>query len=150
MNELAFSWVIDGQLAGHAKLWNREDVDYLVAQGIKATVRLITDYDGGIIHSLLLSVGISDLNVPLLDGATPTDQEISRIMDFISANINEGKPVSISCFAGVGRTGTILALYLVHSGMGAKEALYLVRDKRGHLPETAAQLDAVFNYKRPV
>ena len=62
--------------------------------------------------------------------------------------IAEGKPVVVHCRAGVGRTGTLLAAYLVRSGLDADAAVELVRSRRPGSIETASQLRLVHDIAR--
>ena len=65
---------------------------------------------------------------------------------FISKAIAAGRPVGVSCGAGLGRTGTMLACYLVSNGLDAEKAINEVRAKRPGSIETKAQSDAVHAY----
>ena len=57
--------------------------------------------------------------------------------------------VAVHCFHGRGRTGTILACYLVKSrGMKAKDAITYVRRKRPLSVETKEQVETVFVYEQ--
>ena len=42
---------------------------------------------------------------------------------FVHNAIAKGRPVAVSCGAGCGRTGTVLACYLVSAGYSAEEAI---------------------------
>ena len=55
--------------------------------------------------------------------------------------------VCVHCMAGVGRTGTMLAVYLVKSrGLSAQQAIQEVRRQRPGSIETQSQEEAVFIY----
>jgi atypical dual specificity phosphatase len=49
----------------------------------------------------------------------------------------------VHCAGGLGRTGTVLAAYLVHRGRSAEEAIAEIRRQRPGSVETPAQADAV-------
>ena len=60
-------------------------------------------------------------------------------------NIFQG--VVAHCFWGRGRTGTMLACYLVKDeGIDPQEAISRIRDQRPYSVETYEQEDAVINY----
>jgi atypical dual specificity phosphatase len=65
---------------------------------------------------------------------------------FITKALSEGKPVGVSCGAGLGRTGTILACYLVSKGLKLEMAVNEVRDKRPGSIETKEQEQAIKTY----
>ena len=58
----------------------------------------------------------------------------------------EGRPVVVHCRAGLGRTGTMLACYLVHRDSDPRVALAEVRTRRPGSVETWAQELAVHEY----
>ncbi|CAD5227025.1 unnamed protein product [Bursaphelenchus xylophilus] len=66
--------------------------------------------------------------------------DIVKVMKF---SLNEGK-IAVHCHAGLGRTGTLIACFLVLSkGMSASEALELVRSKRPNSVQSMEQVVVV-------
>jgi atypical dual specificity phosphatase len=89
--------------------------------------------------------GISCYHIPIIDMSIPTEDQVKKIIRIIDGS--EG-PVMIHCAAGIGRTGTLIALYLVDHGMGPKEAIELVRQKRNGSIQTSAQEGMIYNWAR--
>ena len=69
-------------------------------------------------------------------------------MEFIQQSIAHEEPVAVSCGGGIGRTGTILACYLVAQGIGAEQAIPTLRSTCGPSMETQTQEAAVYAYEQ--
>jgi atypical dual specificity phosphatase len=88
-------------------------------------------------------LGLRDCYEPIGDYTAPTQAQLSSITSFISLSLSEGRPVGVSCGAGMGRTGTILACYLISTGLNAEDAMQEVRTKRPGSIETEGQEQAI-------
>ena len=111
-----FSWVIPGKLAGSQGPVIPEELTYLKGHGIRAMVRLEPRTTSG------ESLGLADLAEFVHDMHAPTNGQIDRIIAYMDRHIEAGSAVAVSCRAGYGRTGTVLACYLVHTGYSAGDA----------------------------
>ncbi|AKG53314.1 cyclindependent kinase inhibitor [Dehalogenimonas sp. WBC-2] len=143
---LNFSWVIEGQLAGHQGVVNIDDLRWLKQQGIQAMVRLIEKNQAEVTAEQIEAMGIWDCHEPITDFGAPTPEQIDRIIRFIQKAEEAGRPVSVSCRAGIGRTGTILACVLVSKGYDADTAIKEVSKKRSGSIEMKNQELAVHEY----
>ena len=95
-----------------------------------------------------LPTEIERIHAPIPDFAPPDPETRDRAVAFLAEHVGAGRPVLVHCGAGYGRTGTILACYLVFSGMDADAAIALVRERRPGSIETPAQEDAVRAYAK--
>jgi len=86
--------------------------------------------------------------IPVRDFSAPTIEHILEFVSFVDRMLEHGKPVVVSCGAGIGRTGTMLAAYLVSKCFSPEKALEEVREKRGIGVESYVQREAIFNYAR--
>jgi atypical dual specificity phosphatase len=69
--------------------------------------------------------------IPMKDHMLPSLTQICKAVDFISEQINHGRVVLVHCRGGLGRTGTVLACYLVKkSHMTAEMAILQTRIRR--------------------
>jgi len=143
---LNFSWVMDHKLAGSRGPRSKQDLMSLTEQGVGALVRLVEPGEAWVTTKDVNDAGMEDYNEPVQDFTAPTQVQIDKIITYIDSHLERGVPVGVSCNAGIGRTGVILACYLVHKGFTAKDALELVRKKRGRGPEVPEQAEAIKDY----
>jgi atypical dual specificity phosphatase len=146
VTRLNFSWVIDRKLAGSRGPRSRSELVVLKQQGLGALVRLVEPYEAWVTSKEVSEAGLEDYNEPIPDFHAPTQEQIDKIITYLDAHIQNGIAVGVSCNAGIGRSGTVLACYLVHRGLAPKDALELVRKKRGRGPEVPEQIIAVEEY----
>ena len=73
--------------------------------------------------------GFEHKKICVQDFMPPTFDQIDEFLEFVDAKLAEGKKVLVHCYAGRGRTGTMLAAYLVHRGMAADAAVREIREK---------------------
>jgi atypical dual specificity phosphatase len=92
---------------------------------------------------LLAPLGIEEVHVPVADMTPPTQAQLAAGVQAISTALAANKRVAVSCGAGLGRTGTLLAAYFVSEGMTAPHAIAHVRSLRPGSVETPEQEAAV-------
>ncbi len=73
--------------------------------------------------------GFEHRTICVEDFASPTFEQIDEFVDFVNSKLAAGKKVLVHCFAGRGRTGTMLAAYLIHRGMRSEAAIREVRER---------------------
>ena len=130
-------WIIPGiLLAGEypASLNIEESykkLDNLINVGIKTVINLTEENeknrDGVKLYdycSYLSSKGINIFRKSIKDFSVPTKDEMDEIIKLIESNLKENKPVYFHCWGGVGRTGTVLGCYLLHSQMANKNNVF--------------------------
>ena len=67
-----------------------------------------------------------DMFEPVPDFSAPTLEQIDRMCRWIEDQIeNWERPVVVTCYAGIGRTGTVLAAYMVYMGYEPQTAIDL-------------------------
>lgn len=77
----------------------------------------------------IADAGFEHKKICVEDFSAPTLDQIEEFLDFVDAKLAEGKKVLVHCYAGRGRTGTMLAAYLIRRGMSAEAAIREVRDR---------------------
>jgi atypical dual specificity phosphatase len=142
-----YSWVIDGQLAGMPVPGSgnnlEDDLAFLTGQGIDLLVSLTIESPDS---SLLEDSGIASLHLPIPDFHPPTLEQQIDFVERASAQMLSGGRVGVHCTAGMGRSGTMLATYLVYTGSKPREAIATVRKLRPGSIETAAQEASIKAY----
>ncbi|WP_067480845.1 protein-tyrosine phosphatase family protein [Actinomadura hibisca] len=84
----------------------------LAERGVRTVVDLRAEKDVQIPREVT-SLGLTVLRLPVRDGQTPTATQVDRFL----AVVREAQgPVFVHCGAGVGRTGSMAAAYLVATG----------------------------------
>jgi len=86
-------------------------------------------------------------HLPVADFTPPSPAQLDRGAAAIAEAIAAGERVAVHCGAGKGRTGTLLACYLVYQGLAADAAIARVRAVRPGSVETRAQAAAVKAYQ---
>jgi protein-tyrosine phosphatase len=107
---------IDNLSAVDAKVWrgaapsSLSAYESLAAAGVTTVVDLRAEPDRGLDPTALQAAGLTVVSLPIRDGQTPTPAQIDRFLQLVADS--PGK-VFLHCGAGVGRTGSMAAAYLV-------------------------------------
>ena len=144
-------WVIDGVLAGTCMPYvdaarrarsggrlddYRDELPVLHAAGIRAVVCLL-NIPGD--KPVFESAGFQFLCLPIHDGHPPTIAQAREFIGFVDNCRLRNLPVAAFCHAGIGRTGTMLCCYLIHTGMTAADAVVHARRSEPSAVETMPQ-----------
>lgn len=98
-----------------------EGYEALAAHGVTTVIDLRAEDDIRVDEALLARLGMSRLHLPLRDGQSPTEDQVDRFLAAVRASPGRA---FVHCGAGVGRTGTMSAAYLVKTGQATpREAL---------------------------
>jgi len=146
-----FGWIEQDRIAGCRGPRSDNDLAFLASSGIRALVRLAHEDETGISKADVESQGLEDCYEPVPDWNPPTQTQIDGVIAFVCSAIAREKPVAVSCGAGCGRTGTVLACYLVASGRSAEDAirhLLSVRPCSREILTVPGQREAVLEFGR--
>jgi len=140
-----FSWIEAAKLAAMGMPDSIEELQWLRQQGIELVITLTED---PLPRYWLSESGLLALHVPVGDMSPPSIAQIEESLSAIRRANEKNMPVVLHCFAGKGRTGTILACYFVEKGMSAVEAIAHVRELRPGSIESFSQEMIVEDFAR--
>lgn len=159
-------WVIPGRLIAGAYPGAKFDEDQtrqrlykLLAAGVTSFLDLTRPGELPPYEKLLREqASLTDMetayiHMPIEDMGLPDVEHMKAILDAIDAQINQGRVVYVHCYAGIGRTGTVVGCYLARHGMQGAEALNSIALMRVGVPngwcrspETDDQFEFVLNW----
>jgi len=138
-----FSWV-HKNLGGMKRPYDQESIHSLNKIGVKL---LVTLTEKPLEKSWFDNTDIENLHIPILDFQTPTLQQVDIFIQAAKKLINTNNSVIVHCTAGMGRTGTMLACWLVaERNYTPFKAVEFVREKRPGSIETKEQLQFIGSY----
>ena len=83
------------------------------------------------------------------DMGIPEFSDLVNSVDFIHQRITNDEPVMVHCLAGLGRTGTILACYLIkYENTSADDAIQKVRNERHGSIQSFSQEEIIFRFEK--
>jgi atypical dual specificity phosphatase len=146
-----FSWVIDNKLAGSGTPMTSEQYRWLIKNNIKSIVTVrefplpqkwLLDNEKETIINDYKFVYVKDYGVPSLE-------VLDNIVDYINIKITkEKKPLVVHCAAGKGRTGTILAAYLLkQDNISSQDAIKKIRSLRPGSIQSKIQEEILHEYE---
>ncbi len=149
-----FSWIIPNKLAASSIPEDEEDIIRIKSEGIQALLCLVEEDElnfGGIeeYKALLNKYKIELKHYPIEDFGAPSLKGIIECVEWIKRKLKENKKVLVHCYAGQGRTGTIISCFLMREmGMSAEEAINYVRSIRPGSVRSYPQILAIRLYER--
>jgi len=143
-----FSWVTDGKLAGSGLPVTPDEFQWLVDKGIKS---IVTVREVPLPSQWLDGGNVDYLHLMVEDYGAPAMEVLDETVNYIHKNIRNGKPVLVHCAAGKGRTGAVLAAYLIRNeNLTAEEAIKKIRLLRPGSVQSITQETALSMYEKYV
>ena len=139
-----FSWLIEGKLAGSAIPTTKKEVEWLQEEGVKTivTIREVPLDEDWVDNMNYLHVLSDDMGVPSFE-------DLKNSVDYVYKKIQNKKPVMVHCLAGLGRTGTILACYMIkYQKMSTQDAIDFVREQRHGSIQSYSQEEIIFRFEK--
>lgn len=145
-------WVIPGVLAGMPMPFihperrlnsggalnaYEDELPRLYSAGVRAVVSLLNIPSDAVVFE---SAGFAFLCLPVPDGGAPTLEQATKFVRFVNEQSTLHQPIAVHCEAGLGRTGTVLAVYLIAQGDSAEAAIRRIREVEKVAVETPRQI----------
>lgn len=146
-----FLWLKRGMLAGTPAPGVHGDVEQdLKALQLKGVTTLLVLTGIAPDESRLKAFGMKSVLESIPEMGAPTMRQGIRICKLIESLLEQGEVVAVQGYAGLGRTGTILAAHLLWKGMGFDNALEYVRRVEPRWVQSQSQVEFLREFAQRV
>ncbi len=119
MVEYPLKWITESLAVGYAPR-SEDHLQSIHSYGVRAIVNLCAEcYD---LHEVERNSNFEVYYLPIADEEAPDIQELDDLFEWMSQQIKSGNPILVHCRYGIGRTGTIVLVFLMYSGHDFKTA----------------------------
>ena len=143
-----FSWVTEGKLAGSGLPVTQDEFKWVIDKGIKS---IVTVREVPLPSRWIDGTNIDYLHLMVEDYGVPNMEVLDEAVNYIDKKIQSGKPVLVHCAAGKGRTGALLAAYMIKKeSLTAEQAIEKIRLMRPGSVQSVTQETALSMYEKYV
>lgn len=144
-----FLWLKRGILAGTPLPGVFHDIEYDMKMLNKVGVTtLLSLTSKPVDRDVLEQFGVKSIWQAIKDMGAPTIEQAVEICQEIDQAIEKNEVVAVHCRAGLGRTGTVLAAYLIWEGAAALDALDSVRGVEPRWVQSEEQVNFLEQFAR--
>ncbi len=136
-----FGWITPSILLGGQparKVWAT-----LIRRGITGVINLRQEYD---YQAEVGGLALRYLYLPTVDNTAPSQAHIRMGVQFLEEELAKGGKVYVHCWEGLGRSPTLVAAYLVKTGLTPDEAWKMIRRVRPFIRPTSAQQERLVEF----
>ncbi|MDA4127432.1 MAG: dual specificity protein phosphatase family protein [Thaumarchaeota archaeon] len=142
-----FVWVEKGKLAVSGYPASKRQLEWIAAQGIEVVLTLT---EKPLPTELTDDIPMDFVHLSMRDHGVPDPSTLDQGVTLIQTRVGEGKSILVHCLAGEGRTGCVLAAYLIVTrGISGDQAISILRDIKPAFVERRQEA-AVRNYAKKV
>jgi atypical dual specificity phosphatase len=120
-----FRWLEKNIIAGSGRIYSISELEWLKHNGVRSIITLRLK---PLKKEIIEEFGFDYLFLPMYE--IPDLSQIKLFLDFIGLMKVECKPILIHCQHGLGRTGTMHAIYLIDKGLSYEEAIKMVEKNK--------------------
>lgn len=113
-----------------------DELKWLRGRGIQLVITLT---ESPLRRDWVGEAGLLPLHIPIVDFTAPTPEQFEQALSAIAKARGQGFGTAVHCAAGLGRTGTVIAAYMISQGLAASVAIAKVRELRPGSIETREQ-----------
>jgi len=138
-------WIVKKAICA-IRLPAQEDVEQLARLGVTLMVTVAVEPYADPVRQWCVDAGMRHLRYDVADMEPP---ELDQIRDFVAETqyeLERQGRVAVHCLGGIGRTGTMIAGYLVAQGKSHKAAIDHVRRRRPGSIQTVGQEIAIARF----
>jgi atypical dual specificity phosphatase len=147
-----FIWIVDGVLAGCPMPGVSSPISYDL--GLIASIGvtyLITLTEEDLDQEELEVSGLRNLHLPIYDRETPSLNQMHMLLFKMQKLIDDGEVLAVHCLAGIGRTGTVLAAWMIkEGGITADESIKRLRLINSSFVQTKMQEDFLVDFENDI
>jgi atypical dual specificity phosphatase len=138
-----FDWIVPNRILASRFPDTNEDLAALRNCGVRVIINLTERrHDADALRSLEMR----EVHLPVPDFTAPPPSTLDAAIASITAAHAQDQTVAVHCLGGLGRTGTVMAAWLVTQGLDSDAAIDRVRAARPGSIETASQEQAVRDF----
>ena len=138
-------WIVEDRICA-LSLPSEEEIRLLGRCGVTAVVSVASEEYADPVREWCQAAGLRHLRYRVPDMVAPEAADVRDFVAEVTYELERGGRVAVHCLGGVGRTGTMVACYLVAAGHSADEAIDEVRRRRPGSVQTRSQELAIARY----
>lgn len=144
-----FHWIVPGKLAGCPAPGVTAPIDYDMSLLAKTGItKLVTLTEVDLDQNVLQKHGLTNIHLPIFDRESPSINQTHMLLVRMQKFIDAGERLAVHCKAGLGRTGTILAAWLIREGgLSADDAIARLRRINNGYIQSQDQEDFLHSYE---